>query len=488
MNAISVVRYYGGGQQIWLSGSSFTGNSGHFIADPAAASALTGSAYNFPDPAGQLPGTQMPWWVEYQIPQASAPFPLTGDWKFWSRSSQATLDSAESDWLIVNGDPNDPAYPDLGSPTNNNNRVLNELGNVGFFGYNFGWLSSSPASDLATKTFNAIDGVVSFRIYERESGLGSALIDAICWSKGSYAPNDSDFVRSMDTRLRNTDLLVTAWGKVLNAPGSSPGTKRFHITDGSALAGGPTITVPPDPVIAFSDNFNAGRDPAWMDYAGTGTSSVVDGKLVATGGYVETAVSGLTTQDVQVDVDGLGNAPLFVMLRYRDSNTIVLPLYHSAWPGMQLYYIENGNWHTTAPAVTTGFDNTSPVPIHGTAKFEGTVATWSITDGTSTWTQTYDFSSEITSGLVPTEGLVGLQLQVGQQHDNFIVSTPSGSAITVPADSVQVVIPPSVTGVPTISVDDYVKVVGIAGKGAAVAGSIRAVTIDQSSDIGKIAP
>ncbi|MBI2844442.1 MAG: carboxypeptidase regulatory-like domain-containing protein [Armatimonadetes bacterium] len=192
---------FGGANQIWIRASSFIARSGggtpNYVADPLAApGAISGAAYNFPASSGG--STQDDWWAEYEIPQSKVPAALTGTWYFWARATQSAQSGTDSGWLIVRGDPNDFSYPSLGAPSNANNRILNEIGNAGLFGYNFGWFQSknAGAAENCTKQFSVGgDNKVLFRIYEREAGPANALIDVICWTNDpNYVPDDDDLL------------------------------------------------------------------------------------------------------------------------------------------------------------------------------------------------------------------------------------------------------------------------------------------------------
>ncbi|MBI2843421.1 MAG: right-handed parallel beta-helix repeat-containing protein [Armatimonadetes bacterium] len=188
------------GKQIWIRAANYAARSADggtldFVPDiKSMANALSGIAYNFPDPAGQSAAVLKPWWVKYEIPQAKIPFSLNGDWVFWARVSQSVNSGYDADSLIVKGDPGDLDYPDLGTPATAD-RILNNLPGVGLYNYTFGWFSSENAWTLRTKTFSVIDDKVEFMIYEREAGPSNALIDVICWSdNANYVPSDADLL------------------------------------------------------------------------------------------------------------------------------------------------------------------------------------------------------------------------------------------------------------------------------------------------------
>ncbi|MBI2842241.1 MAG: carboxypeptidase regulatory-like domain-containing protein [Armatimonadetes bacterium] len=206
---------FGGGQQVWMRGGNFVSRSMdggvlNFVADPVSAfGAISGIAYNFPDPAGQPTGTQKDWWAQYEIPQASVSFPLDGGdpvngkiWTFWARTTQSVQSGSEANWVIVNGDPNDLSISNpsdaqwLGGLQLNfgQEAILNNVAGSGLVGYKFGWFSQNPGV-LVHKVFKVIDGKTAFRIYEREAGPPNALIDVICWSDNdTYVPTDDDLL------------------------------------------------------------------------------------------------------------------------------------------------------------------------------------------------------------------------------------------------------------------------------------------------------
>ncbi|MBI2842483.1 MAG: carboxypeptidase regulatory-like domain-containing protein [Armatimonadetes bacterium] len=267
---------FGGGSQIWLTSDTFKNLRG-FAVDPAAAStAFSGSARQFYAPVVSPSNVQDDMWVEYEIPEASAPFPLTGRWGFYARASMPPNDYVNygnsSDWVIVNGDPAD-VFPGVPNPTDaqwlaglNSNTgrypggevILNGLFTYNMVNYRFGWASQQPIWDghgkplaVQEKYLDVIDGKAAFRLYERLASPMNALIDVICWSRGNYAPTDTDCVKAYNAgatiglgNVGNMDLLIVTWGRVLDASVVYPdGSTRFHITDGYAREDGPTVVV-----------------------------------------------------------------------------------------------------------------------------------------------------------------------------------------------------------------------------------------------------
>ncbi|MBI2844271.1 MAG: chitobiase/beta-hexosaminidase C-terminal domain-containing protein [Armatimonadetes bacterium] len=205
----------GGGtnKQIWMRASSFTarsydGSGPNFVVDPLAApKTKSGAAYYFY--RSRQGSATLPWFVEYEIPQTGtygAPWPLTGTWSFWARVSQSSSSSnaADSDWLLVNGDPNDLSLP---SPTDANwynalkartspndvtQRILNQIGVYGMYNYTFKWWQDETPTTVVHRQFNVIDGKVTFRIYGREASPTNALVDVICWANNdTFFPTDA---------------------------------------------------------------------------------------------------------------------------------------------------------------------------------------------------------------------------------------------------------------------------------------------------------
>ncbi|MBI2842434.1 MAG: carboxypeptidase regulatory-like domain-containing protein [Armatimonadetes bacterium] len=91
--------------------------------------------------------------------------------------------------------------------------------------------------------------------------------------------------------LANTNLLVKVWGKVLHTPATfADGNMVFHITDGTAMAGGPTVEVPiPGYPQAPADSVQVIIPPS---VAVAGVTLPADGDYVDVGGI---ASEGLAT-------------------------------------------------------------------------------------------------------------------------------------------------------------------------------------------------
>jgi len=206
----------GSGDQVWITSDAFVarstdGGAPNFTEDPAANDPLSGSAYYFPkEHPNSPPGDQLNWWVEYQIPVDALPanFNMTGTWYFYAR---AQIDSggewwADADYLLVNGHPNDldtpsPTESDWGdavsSITDSDDRILNDISDSGGGGYVrplWGWVGDNRGGGLRPKTLAVHDGMVTFRIYEREASMQNARIDAMVFASDmDYRPADADF-------------------------------------------------------------------------------------------------------------------------------------------------------------------------------------------------------------------------------------------------------------------------------------------------------
>jgi hypothetical protein len=271
-------------------------------------------------------------------------------------------------------------------------------------------------------------------------------------------------------------LLVRGWGKVLDEPVLfEDGTVRFHVTDGTALAGGATLVVPnPGVTTLFTDDFEAGRDDAWMDV--WGTTAATGGKLSGTsGGETITVVDGIMAQDVVLNADMQIGQPFAFILRFTNSNNFILANYN---PGANAIYIHervNGNWGSPWNMVgTTGLYGNGLA----TASVSGNTVSLSLSDGATTVSTSYTLATLLGAGLfgVYTNGPT-------QQIDNFVASVPY-VPVDVLADAVQVIVPAS-AAVPTANLPhqgDYIGVTGIAGKGLAN-GNMRAVIVREPADL-----
>ncbi|MBI2842510.1 MAG: carboxypeptidase regulatory-like domain-containing protein, partial [Armatimonadetes bacterium] len=282
--------------------------------------------------------------------------------------------------------------------------------------------------------------------------------------------------------LANKDLLVSSWLKVLDTPiRLDDGTIRFHISDAYyAPPEGRTVVVPvPGTTPLFSDNFDSGKSPLWVDVYGTTYADA--GKLVADRSSEHILyVSGFSVYGVTVSVQGVRGAAKGVMVKYTDINNYVLALYSTLHKIFGMAEKHQGNW-------VYWIDTKSTASITGdlltlTANVTGNTVTATLTDGISTVSSI--FVSQLTG-----PGMFGLEQypEAGadiEYFDNFQAYLAFVER-QVPADCVQVIIPASVN-IPEVdlpSANDYVKVTGIACKGLAVGGDLRAIMIRKPEDL-----
>jgi len=227
----------------------------------------------------------------------------------------------------------------------------------------------------------------------------------------------------------------------------------------------------------FADDFEAGERPEWLDN-GTGTVAS-GGKLVANPG-TKTIVSGVNKSDVRVTVQAVGNQEPGIILRYQDNGNFILADYNRNAKAIYYHEVVGGGYGGTLHWVTCPDLGTGDIWL--TAEVRGSSLGFTITDGT----HTYSTGGEIAS--VTWSGSVGVfHNDDGTQYfDNFVASdTNGGPAYAVPADAVQVVVPPSIaTTTPVFG--DYARIVGIAGQASATDGFLRSVTVRQPGELSKI--
>ncbi|MBI2842539.1 MAG: carboxypeptidase regulatory-like domain-containing protein [Armatimonadetes bacterium] len=280
--------------------------------------------------------------------------------------------------------------------------------------------------------------------------------------------------------LDNMAMLVTSWMKVIGAPKTlTNGWQAFHITDGTAIPGGPTVVVSaqaPGTEIIFQDDFS-GDKSNWRDDAAP--TSIESGRLAAQEGArtVVTVADYLNTK-VSVEtfsLDGTTLEPFGVMLRYTDASNFVLAYYTPQVPvRMGIHDVRNGDYGPTNWVAADGLNPNATITL--TAEVHNDTCRAAITDGSLS----YYAEMPLTHNL--GRGLVGVWNDVPTVYDNFRVYETL-SELQVPADAVQVLIPPSVFGVDLPADGNYVSVTGIAGKGYTMNGNLRSITIRQPSDI-----
>ena len=112
---------------------------------------------------------------------------LAGTWYFWGRIINP---SNRSDWLVVEGDPDDAGFPTEEPFAFAGNVPHHRIfeGNVA----SFGWFGGEEGH---TKELRS--GENTMHIFNRESGNGSVFWDVMMWtSDPNYVPTDDDFLAS----------------------------------------------------------------------------------------------------------------------------------------------------------------------------------------------------------------------------------------------------------------------------------------------------
>ncbi|MHB9035391.1 MAG: carboxypeptidase regulatory-like domain-containing protein [Armatimonadota bacterium] len=278
--------------------------------------------------------------------------------------------------------------------------------------------------------------------------------------------------------LDNKYLLVGAWGKVLDNPTTLPdGTKVFHIDDGSAgsatmwnLAYSDDWSIPPH-TTGSTDAAHWTTLADWI-YAGgsfqcqggqfvtpstTWTGAVLTdpstgGVLKLSGDYEMTVTTKHSNPyeiytGILCDYDGIDAGGARSILLWISAN---MPNAYMSWiqfPGF--------NW--IAGMDLPGIDISE---LHWDLKWENGVGTCVLTDGTGK-SYSSSYSGGPNAGRFYPAGGVGISAYMaGHGYDDFKLYTkmPAG---------MEVAIPPSVIGTPTIAKDDYVRAVGIANTGIA---------------------
>ncbi|MBI2844079.1 MAG: discoidin domain-containing protein [Armatimonadetes bacterium] len=285
---------------------------------------------------------------------------------------------------------------------------------------------------------------------------------------------------------QNEALLVTVWGQVLDNPTlASDGSTRFHITDGTAIAGGPMVTVRGAGSLLLNEDFsgvaNGQNAPNWD--ALTGTWYVMDGRYMCPSGvnWLWAVAKGYNLGDCIVSAQMLANnAGVFARLQNpipgaQPTQFVLLHIdgagihgYRDAWSNFVNAPWSDGQYH---------YGKWANVVLQMLG--ESFLADANII-GTNT---TASLGPVILPGIY-SSGSVGLYgfAGAGDIYDNVRVIDPRYAAdSTAPADAVQVVAPPSVPV--SVSRGDFIKAVGIAGKGLTTSGAIRGIWIRTSDDL-----
>ncbi|MBI2844050.1 MAG: hypothetical protein HYX78_11680 [Armatimonadetes bacterium] len=285
--------------------------------------------------------------------------------------------------------------------------------------------------------------------------------------------------------LSNQDLLVSTYGLVLDTPTAfGDGSKRFHITDGSNPAGGPTVTIV-DESLVISDDFsgygNGGNPAGWLEFLGdwevqNGRYTTRDG-----GGWWHFALANsppLSDFVMEYDQTGIYSGGAVLRMENPPANwgeVIILQTFtgNVAFMNINGQQFDPHGWSGGAPQPTE--------TIHVRAEVQGGIFRASaVSSGGSTWEGYWDSTG---SG-IPAAGSVGFATERddgAQAFDNVRV-TGGIQSIEVGADVVQAIIPLPVTQIPILSAGDYAGITGIASKVATSGSDIRAVRMRDADD------
>lgn len=285
--------------------------------------------------------------------------------------------------------------------------------------------------------------------------------------------------------LDNMNLLVTVWGKVLDTPLTlGNGDKIFHITDGSASADGPIVTIPSaDSMIILQDNFDTGKRSEWRDDAGTTHNSSPLGRLVADDPTnIAVVAAGSGSQNVNVAVDLNAAQQGGVVARYHDANNFILGVFSRPENHLCLHERVSGNWGPWLAPVSVA--NITGAKAHTTLRVVGNQASVTVVDELN-----HSVSTSTSLNTLLGTGLVGVYhdngTATGTQHFDNFAAWINYVSHSVPKDAVQILVPASITGAIDVNSGDFVTITGIAGKGSGENGDLRKVTVRIPGDLAR---
>ncbi|MBI2841819.1 MAG: carboxypeptidase regulatory-like domain-containing protein [Armatimonadetes bacterium] len=274
----------------------------------------------------------------------------------------------------------------------------------------------------------------------------------------------------------NADLLVSTWGSVVEAPGATiNGEKVFYITDGTAVPGGSTVTIPVMSSIVFEDDFSdLSMKPDWLIWSGSPVQS--DGVLRSGSAWARLGVVTHSLTDAVVRVDAQAGMTQFAFLLRTDDglNTLVLPFFSQITMGF--HETLNGAW-------SPQMGNTNVADMVGNVHF---IVSLVGSDIVATAFDNYGHVHTTSIGLtrVFSAGYVGLWHDTSGNPvdwDDFVVGAPG--SVTVPADCIQVIVPHNVTGIPTLQSGDYVSVTGIAARPTIGGGALKTIVVRDGGEV-----
>ncbi|MHB9035501.1 MAG: PEP-CTERM sorting domain-containing protein [Armatimonadota bacterium] len=175
----------------------------------------------------------------------------------------------------------------------------------------------------------------------------------------------------------------------------------------------------------FSDNFDSGKNAAWVDLADPTTA--VDGKLLANGGTNEVIVGGVSVLEPTIDVDMDASAQGGILTRLADTSSFLLLFYSPVQNTIAYHEKVSGNWGGWLnPVWNANFTKTGT--IHLSLSYVGNTATTVVSDGVNSVTSVANLST------LHSAGFAGLYHDSGsatiQNFDNFSMTyVPEPSSI-----------------------------------------------------------
>ncbi|MBI2844093.1 MAG: hypothetical protein HYX78_11895, partial [Armatimonadetes bacterium] len=302
---------------------------------------------------------------------------------------------------------------------------------------------------------------------------------------GPLAVNNRDIIGAVgNPGQANLGLLLSTYGKVVSEPVVlEDGSTRFHITDGSAAPGGPMIKVSKPlevPPLLFEDDFTGEMKAEWQDQGG---SAFVENNMLTSSATSRTVVSSPSyLRDVRLEADVIDNrGQVGFIFRFKDVGNFIMGNFLPNDTSIYFHERLDGQW---GPQLGKVYDVELIGPLHITGESYGALITFTVTDGTNTYT------TSMTATTLLGAGLYGLYMGVGVSAQTYVDNFElyGSPPVDMPQDVVQVAIPASVTGAPSVVEGDYVKVTGIADSGLTVEGNVRAVMIRRADDLAQVGP
>ena len=165
----------------------------------------------------------------------------------------------------------------------------------------------------------------------------------------------------------------------------------------------------------FSDNFDTGKNAAWVDLVGTTTA--VGGKLLADSGTNEVYVGGISVLEPTVNVDLDASAQGGILTRIDPATGSFLLLFYSPVQNTIAYHEKvGGSWGGWLDPVWNA-NFTKQGTVHVTLSYVGNTATTVVSDGTNSVTSVANLAT------LHSAGFAGLYHDAGtgtiQNFDNF---------------------------------------------------------------------